>query len=79
MLKASEKFCMKLTMHQKYLIIGFRLFDLTEEQKGILLLLETEKDWVAMIDYLLENRKAARQDILSKLAEILNKKKFRTI
>ena len=70
---------MKLTMHQKYLIIGFRLFDLTEEQKGILLLLETEKDWVAMIDYLLENRKAARQDILSKLAEILNKKKFRTI
>ena len=70
---------MKLTMHQKYLIIGFRLFDLTEEQKGILLLLETEKDWVAMIDYLLENRKAARQDILSKLAGILNKKKFRTI
>ena len=61
----------KLTMHQKHLILGLRLFDLTEEeQKAILLLLETEKEQVAMIDYLLENQHATQQDILTKLAEI---------
>lgn len=63
---------MELTMHQKHLILGLRLFDLTEEeQKAILLFLETEQDQVAMIDYLLENRHATKQDILTKLAEIL--------
>ena len=62
----------QLTMHQEHLILGLRLFDLTEEeQENILLFLEKEADQIAMIDYLLENQHTTQQDILTRLAEIL--------
>ena len=66
---------MELTMHQKHLIRGLRLFDLTEEEQEIIFLfLEKEEEQIEMIDYLMDHQHATQQDILGKLFEILGKR-----
>ena len=63
---------MALTQTEKFLIAGLKLFDLTEEeQESIFLMLQTEEQQVAMMDFLAANRNATQQDILWEMVRIL--------
>ena len=51
-----------LTTTQKHLILGLRLFDLTEEEREtVFLFLQTEKQQTQMVDYMMQNKEASKR------------------
>lgn len=63
---------MSFTQTEKHLVIGLKLFGLTEEnQRAIFLALQTEEQQRAMVDYLMEHLNADEQDILKETVRIL--------
>ena len=63
---------MAFTKTEKHLVIGLKLFGLTEEnQRAIFLALQTEKQQRTLVDYMMEHLSASEQDILKETVRIL--------
>ena len=63
---------MSFTQTEKHLATGLRLFGLTEDdQEAVFLVLQTEEQQLAMVDYMLKHQNASEQDILKETVRIL--------